>query len=53
MITNFCGLVFDKHFGLFFAETSLLDQKIQYHENQTFLFCLSINYHDGNLHRNV
>ena len=33
---------FDKHFGIFFAETSKLDQKIQYHENRTYLFCLSI-----------
>ena len=33
----------DKHFGLFFfAVTSKLDQKIQYHENRTYLFCLSI-----------
>ena len=27
---------------LFFVETSQLDRKIQYHENRTFLFCLSI-----------
>ena len=33
---------FDKHFGLFFVATSQLDRKIQYHENRTFLFCLSI-----------
>ena len=33
---------FDKDFGLFFAATSELDQNIQYHENRTHLFCLSI-----------
>ena len=33
---------FDKHFGFIFVATSLLDRKIQYHENRTFLFCLSI-----------
>ena len=38
--TNFC--VSDKRFGLIFAETSLFDQKIHYHENRAYLFCLSI-----------
>ena len=33
---------FDKHFGFILVATSLLDRKIQYHENRTFLFCLSI-----------
>ena len=34
---------FDKHFGIFFAETSSLDQKIQYCENRMYLFWLSIS----------
>ena len=33
---------FDKHFGFISVPTSYLDPKIQYHENRTFLFCLSI-----------
>ena len=33
---------FDKHFGFISVSTSYLDPKIQYHENRTFLFCLSI-----------
>ena len=33
---------FDEHFGFIFVATSYLDRKIQYHENRTFLFCLSI-----------
>ena len=33
---------FDKHFGVVFVTTSLLDLKIQCHENRPFLFCLSI-----------
>ena len=33
---------FDKYFGFIFAATSLLDRKLQYHENRIFLFCLSI-----------
>ena len=33
---------FDKHFGFSFVATSLLDGKIQYRENRTFLLCLSI-----------
>ena len=33
---------FDKHFGFISVSTSYLDSKIQYHENRTFLFCLSI-----------
>ena len=35
---------FDKHFGFIFVVTSELDRKIQYHENRTFLFCLSIHW---------
>ena len=35
--------MFDKHFGFIFVATSLLVLKIQYHENRTFLFCLSIS----------
>ena len=37
-----CG-TFDKHFGFIFVATSHLERKIQYHENRTFLFCLSID----------
>ena len=33
---------FDKHFAFIFVAKSELDRKIQYHENRTFLFCLSI-----------
>ena len=33
---------FDKHFVFIFVATSYQDRKIQYHENRTFLFCLSI-----------
>ena len=33
---------FDKLFGFISVSTSYLDPKIQYHENRTFLFCLSI-----------
>ena len=36
---------FDKHFGFIFVATSQLNRKIQYHENRTFLFCLSIYSH--------
>ena len=33
---------FDKHFSFISVSTSYLDPKMQYHENRTFLFCLSI-----------
>ena len=33
---------FDKHFVFIFGAKSLLNRNIQYHENRTFLFCLSI-----------
>ena len=36
---------FDKHFDFIPVSTSYLDPKIQYHENRTFLFCLSIYAH--------
>ena len=38
---------FDKNFVFIFVVTSYLDQKIQYHENRTFLFCLSIHVVDN------
>ena len=34
---------FDKHFGFISVSKSYLDPKIQYHENRTFLFSLSIS----------
>ena len=34
---------FGEHFGFISVSTSKLDRKIQYHENRTFLFCLSID----------
>ena len=33
LLPFFVCRAFDKHFGLFFAATSILDRKIQYHEN--------------------
>ena len=38
---------FDKHFSFISVSTSYLDPKIQYHENRTFLFCLSIERSKG------
>ena len=44
---------FDKHFGFIFVATSELGRKIQYHENRTFLFCLSIYRHIEHVHVGV
>ena len=41
---------FYKHFGLPFIATSYLSRKIPYHENRTFLFCLSIYFKTCTVH---
>ena len=40
--SNIVCTTFDKNFGFIFVAISYLDRKIQYLENRTFLFCLSI-----------